>query len=410
MFVEKEKIKGKVTRIIFVLILLMSICLAANAQSAGYIGSWRLMAFQGKNASVAAKDLGMSRVLVFGEDGKLQWLDDNNDDSYELEWTMQDGTAVFEENGQVFTCVLDGDTLKTTNPNYYGTMVFERESVVASVKMEERTDASGQWKYVLEGGGVTITGWVEEPSGGIILPGELDGVPVTGIGAKAFYDCMRLTGVTIPDSVTDIGSDAFDKCENLILGVKQGSYAEEYAVKNKIPYTNDLDCAYRDRGIEYFDEGRYEEAFADFTKAIELSPNDAMHYYNRGSAYDSLEKYGEAILDYSKAIELKPDYELAFVSRGLMYFLEEQYEKSVADYTKAIQLNPTEVAYVYVRGAARFCQQKYEEALMDFTRAIELNPGTALYYEYRGDVYKALGNEAAAAADWQKAKELGGGE
>ena len=68
----------------------------------------------------------------------------------------------------------------------------------------EITDAGGQWRYVLEDGGATITGYVEELSGDLVIPGDLDGVPVTGIGEEAFSSCFWLTGVTIPDGVTNV--------------------------------------------------------------------------------------------------------------------------------------------------------------------------------------------------------------
>lgn len=79
----------------------------------------------------------------------------------------------------------------------------------------ERTDAGGQWTYILKEGGATITGFAEEPSGDLVIPGELDGYPVTGIGYMAFEMCVGLTSVVIPDSVKSIGIAAFDYCEAL---------------------------------------------------------------------------------------------------------------------------------------------------------------------------------------------------
>ncbi|MDE6101977.1 MAG: leucine-rich repeat protein, partial [Ruminococcus sp.] len=49
----------------------------------------------------------------------------------------------------------------------------------------------------------------------VVIPSEIDGVPVTIIGNRAFYYCKDLTSVIIPDSVTGIGNSAFEYCENL---------------------------------------------------------------------------------------------------------------------------------------------------------------------------------------------------
>ena len=44
------------------------------------------------------------------------------------------------------------------------------------------------------------------------IPGTINSLPVTSIGAYAFESKTNLTSVTIPDSVTTIGSDAFSSC------------------------------------------------------------------------------------------------------------------------------------------------------------------------------------------------------
>ena len=101
---------------------------------------------------------------------------------------------------------------------------------------DERTDATGQWKYALDGNGAILTDFEEEPSDDLTIPRELDGYPVTRIADYAFYKCYGLTSVVIPDSVTGIGNDAFYGCEDLTLTVTAGGYAEEYAKNNEIPY------------------------------------------------------------------------------------------------------------------------------------------------------------------------------
>ena len=70
------------------------------------------------------------------------------------------------------------------------------------------------WFYDVVDGKATITSYTT-PSGDIVIPSDIDGYPVTGIGASAFEECKGLTSVTIPDTVTNIGSRSFGYCSGL---------------------------------------------------------------------------------------------------------------------------------------------------------------------------------------------------
>lgn len=47
------------------------------------------------------------------------------------------------------------------------------------------------------------------------LPSSIDGIRVVKIGSFAFYNCSKLTSVTIPSSITSIGDNAFNGCAGL---------------------------------------------------------------------------------------------------------------------------------------------------------------------------------------------------
>ena len=56
---------------------------------------------------------------------------------------------------------------------------------------------------------------VELSSGELVIPDDIDGVPVRSIESGAFSDCKGMVSVTIPSSVTSIGRSAFSFCSGL---------------------------------------------------------------------------------------------------------------------------------------------------------------------------------------------------
>ncbi len=65
-----------------------------------------------------------------------------------------------------------------------------------------------------DGISVTITGYIGD-GGALTIPGNINGLTVTGIGDDAFFNSSDLTSVTIPNSVTSIGDLAFFECSGL---------------------------------------------------------------------------------------------------------------------------------------------------------------------------------------------------
>ena len=73
----------------------------------------------------------------------------------------------------------------------------------------------------------------------MVIPGEINGYPVTAIGRSAFSENTSITSVVIGEGVTSIEYSAFSYCSSLKLTVPAGSWAEQYAISNEIPYVSE---------------------------------------------------------------------------------------------------------------------------------------------------------------------------
>ena len=62
---------------------------------------------------------------------------------------------------------------------------------------------------------------------------------VVSIGTGCFRGLPNVKTITVPASVTEIGADCFTKCKKLTLKVTAGSYAEQYAKENNIPFVEE---------------------------------------------------------------------------------------------------------------------------------------------------------------------------
>ena len=98
--------------------------------------------------------------------------------------------------------------------------------------------------------------------------------------------------------------------------------------------------AYANRGSIYDEEDKLDEAIADFTAALKLTPGNATLYVLRGTSYGNKSDFQRAITDFTEAIRLDPKDSAAYANRGVAYQETNQNDKAIADYRKALELEP----------------------------------------------------------------------
>ena len=122
--------------------------------------------------------------------------------------TLLDSSAIWEE-----ACVRPAIWVKLDE---YAAVFLEQLP-----RIERKT--SGDYTYtVLEDGSAEIIRYSGKDEI-VVIPGELDGHPVSAVGEEAFIYCSYLASVTIPDGVTVIGDYAFYACDGLVSAVLPGS-------------------------------------------------------------------------------------------------------------------------------------------------------------------------------------------
>ena len=73
------------------------------------------------------------------------------------------------------------------------------------------------------------------------------------------------------------------------------------------------------KGIEFYKQGKYDQAGKSFEEAIKIKPNDVYALYGLGNTYYCKAKYDEAVKVYTRAININPDYAKVHYSLSLAY-------------------------------------------------------------------------------------------
>ncbi len=155
-------------------------------------------------------------------------------------------------------------------------------------------------------------------------------------------------------------------------------------------------------------EENYAAAVDSYNTAIDLaegvSTANWFLHYARGISHERLKQWDQAEADFRRALELNPDQPQ--VLNYLGYSLVERREKldeALDMIERAVAARPDSGYIVDSLGWVLFRLGRYDEAVEHMERAVELMPVDPVVNDHLGDVYWAVGRAREAEFQWKRA-------
>jgi tetratricopeptide (TPR) repeat protein len=195
--------------------------------------------------------------------------------------------------------------------------------------------------------------------------------------------------------------DAADHFHHGIALQNQGKPEEAKAEFHEALRINpNLSEAHGGLGYTLLDEGRLDEAMAEFQEAIRMNPQDVIAHYNLGNALQDRGMLELAGFEYREVIRIDPRNADAHSNLGNALRRQGRLDESIVEHREAIRINPQSAVRHYNLGNALQDQGKLESAGIEYREALRINPQYALAHNNLGNV---LRNTDEAIAEYHDA-------
>ena len=157
------------------------------------------------------------------------------------------------------------------------------------------------------------------------------------------------------------------------------------------------------RGLE-----RYEEAVKAYDTAVALydapGRNQWILFFARGIANERTDQWQQAEADFRKALELNPGQPQVLNYLGYSFVeMGENLDEALAMIEQAVAGEPNSGYIVDSLGWVQFRTGKYSDAVVNLERAAELMAVDPVVNDHLGDAYWAVGRKIEAEFQWKRA-------
>lgn len=165
----------------------------------------------------------------------------------------------------------------------------------------------------------------------LVVAGSVGATEVTFIGGGYAEMCSS--------SATSLSFEGVE-----LTGSRMSVSPEEIctlAIEDEASAASERAASYNNRGVLYFDQGKYAEALADFDQALVLMDTLAAAHINRGYTLVAQKRWADSLPSFDRGIELgAPDPARAHYNRGMAHEELGHVRDAYYDYRKASELDP----------------------------------------------------------------------
>ena len=147
-----------------------------------------------------------------------------------------------------------------------------------------------------------------------------------------------------------------------------------------------------DRGIALYDNGKYNEAIAEYKLALTIDNNSPAANYEMANTYIALKNYQEAVTYADKVIQLNNgDVDLAYTAKGNALDLMLKHGEAMDVYNAGIKMFPHNYLLLYNAALSCWELKKYYECASYAAKAVAANPRHASSHYLLGTSMCLLG-------------------
>src|SRR5262249_11727623 len=156
----------------------------------------------------------------------------------------------------------------------------------------------------------------------------------------------------------------------------------------------------------FHDQGKFDNAIADFTEAIRLDPKFVAAYYNRSRSYLRKRDYDRALADAEETTRIDPNYVSGYGQAGYVLKDMHQYDRALAAFDTALKHDPNSANALIGRGNTYIDKKNYSQAVAEFNAALKIEPSSARAFADRARAYNANGDLDQALEDITQSLKL----